>query len=142
MEEQGKIDYYQLNVGHELKPQSYTLDESVISSYLKATQEANDLFLKDNMVPPMAVVAFAMTAQSQGVNFPWGTVHVSQELEFSKLVRVGDTITCYSKVSRKNYRGGLFIMATDITVLDQKQEKILTGKVGFVLPDPAKGQSV
>ena len=138
MAEQPKISYYQLEVGHEFQPKSYTLDGAAVESYLTATHETGDLFLKEGLVPPMAVTAFAMSAQSEGVDFPWGTVHVSQELEFLREARAGDTITCRSKVSRKNYRGGLFIMSTDIEVLNQDQEVILTGKVGFVLPDPAK----
>ena len=84
----------------------------------------------------MAVTAFAMTALSQSISMPSGTIHVSQELDFLKLVHVGDTITCHSKISRKVERGGLRLMNTDITVLNQNQEKVLTGKVGFVLPDP------
>lgn len=139
MTDQEKIGYYQLNVGHEFQPQSYTLDESTVSSYLEATREPNGIFLRENLVPPMAVAAFAMAAQSQGVTFPSGTVHVSQELEFLLPVRIGDTITCYSKVSRKHYRGGLFIMGTDLTVVNQNQGKVLSGKVGFVLPGPDAG---
>jgi acyl dehydratase len=139
MPEQEKTSYYQLNPGHEFPPRSYKLDALMVSSYLAATREPNALLQGDELVPPMAVAAFAMAAQMQGVTFPSGTVHVSQDIEFLHLVRVGDTITCYSKISRKHFRGGLYIMATDMTVLNQNQEKVLTGKVGFVLPDPGAG---
>lgn len=142
MSEQEKTSYYLLNPGHEFPPQSYTLDSSRVTAYLAATREPEVMFQRDGLVPPMAVAAFAMIAQAQGVTFPSGTVHVSQELDFQKQVRVGDTITCYSKVSRKNFRGGLYIMATELTVLNQKQEKVLSGRVGFVLPAPAPGTGV
>lgn len=139
MPEQEKINYYQLEPGHEFPPKSYKLDASLVSAYLAATCEPNALFKDQDLVPPMAVTAFAMAAQMQGVDFPSGTVHVSQELDFLKQVKVGDTITCYSRVSRKNFRGGLYIMANDLTVLNQNQEKVLAGKVGFVLPAPGAG---
>jgi acyl dehydratase len=139
MPEQEKTSYYLLNPGHEFPPQSYTLDAPMVSAYLAATREPNALFLGENLAPPMAVAAFAMAAQMQGVTFPSGTVHVSQEFDFLNLVKIGDTITCYSTISRKHFRGGLYIMATDLTVLNQKQEKVLTGRVGFVLPDPGAG---
>jgi acyl dehydratase len=77
-----------------------------------------------------------MSSLSQSVTMPAGTIHVSQELDFLKPVKVGDTITCYSVVSRKVDRGGLRLMNTDITVTNQNDEKVLTGRVGFVLPDP------
>jgi len=139
MAETTKAEYYQLYPGFEFPPQSYVLDAAMVSQYLKATCESNDLYLKEGLVPPMAVTAYAMAALSQSVTMPSGTIHVSQELDFCKLVKVGDTITCYSKVSRKIERGGLRLMNTDITVLNQNQEKVLTGRVGFVLPEPAAG---
>ncbi len=55
---------------------------------------------------------------------------------FLRVVKIGDTITCRSVVSRKVDRGGLRLMNTDITVTNQNQEQVLTGKVGFVLPEP------
>jgi acyl dehydratase len=136
MAEQAKAEYYQLFVGFEFPPQSYTLDSSTVALYLDATRESNDLFRKEGLVPPMAVTAFAMSSLAQNVTMPSGTIHVSQDLDFLKLVKVGDTITCYSTVSRKVDRGGLRLMNTDITVLNQNEEKVLTGRVGFVLPEP------
>ncbi len=129
-------EYYQLYVGFEFPPQSYKLDSSVVSLYLEAVKESSDLYRNGGLVPPMAATAFAMAALAQAVIMPPGTIHVSQELDFLKLIKVGDTITCYSKVSRKIERGGLRLMNTDITVLNQNQDKVLTGRVGFVLPEP------
>jgi acyl dehydratase len=141
MEEQTRIDYYQLTTGFEFPPQSYQLDENTVRLYLDATQDDADFFRRQGLVPPMAVTALAMTALSGAVSMPSGTIHVSQELEFLKLVKVGDTITCRSKISRKLERGGLRLMNTDISVANQKGEVVLTGKVGFVLPEPSVAAS-
>jgi acyl dehydratase len=141
MSDHPKIEYYQLTAGFEFPSQSYVLDETAVSLYLEATQESDDLFRRDRLVPPMAVTAFAMSALSQSISMPSGTIHVSQELDFLKPVKVNDTITCLSKVSRKVERGGLRLMNTDITVVNQDRETVLTGKVGFVLPEPGMGQS-
>jgi acyl dehydratase len=136
MNNPAKVEYYQLFVGFEFPPQSYTLDSSLVSLYLEAVGESNELFRQEQLVPPMAVTAFAMASLSQGLSMPPGTIHVSQELDFLKVVKVGDSITCRSKVSRKVDRGGLRLMNTDITVVNQNQESVLTGRVGFVLPEP------
>jgi len=138
MTEQPKIEYYQLTAGFEFPPQSYVLDEAAVTLYLEATQDTDRLFQQEGLAPPMAVTAFAMSALSQSISMPSGTIHVSQELDFVKLVKVNDTITCLSKVSRKVERGGLRLMNTDITVINQNKETVLTGKVGFVLPEPEK----
>jgi acyl dehydratase len=134
MNEQSKTEYYQLSVGFEFPPRSYCLDSSAVDLYLDAVKENNGLFRQEGLVPPMAVTAFAMAALSQAITMPSGTIHVSQELDFLKVVKVGDSITCSSKVSRKIERGGLRLMNVDISVSNQNQETVLTGRVGFVLP--------
>jgi acyl dehydratase len=139
MTEQPKVEYYNLSAGFAFPSQTYKLDSSIVSLYLEAVKESNDLYRTEELVPPMAVTAFAMSALSQAVSMPPGTIHVSQELDFVNLVRTGDTITCHSKVSRKVDRGGLHLMNIDITVFNQNEEKVLTGRVGFVLPEPGKG---
>ncbi len=138
MTDQTKVEYYQLFAGFEFPAQSYTLDYQTVSLYLEATGDNHELFRKEGLVPPMAVTAFAMASLAGAVSMPPGTIHVSQELDFLRVVKIGDTITCRSVVSRKVDRGGLRLMNTDITVTNQNQEQVLTGKVGFVLPEPAK----
>lgn len=135
MTEGAKAGYDQLSVGYEFPPQSYELDSATVSDYLRAVGENNALYLQEGLVPPLAVTAFAMAALSKGLIMPSGTIHVSQELEFLATVKTGDTITCLSRVSRKANRGGLRLMTTDIEVINQLQERVLTGKVGFVLPE-------
>jgi len=130
-----KITYDQLSPGFEFPPRSFTLDAQTIMRYLEATGDSQEVYRWESLVPPMAVTALAMAALANSMTMPDGTIHVSQELDFLKEVRVGETITCYSRVSRKVERGGLRLMNTDITVLNQEQEKVLTGRVGFVLPD-------
>jgi acyl dehydratase len=134
MAEESKIEYSQLTAGMEFPAQSYLLDSASVQLYLEATQETDRLFREQSLVPPMAVTALAMSALAHSFSVPSGTIHVSQELEFLKIVRVDDTIPCRSKISRKVERGGLRLMNTDITVTNQNQEIVLTGKVGFVLP--------
>jgi acyl dehydratase len=129
--------YHQLSVGFEFPPQSYTLDSSTVEAYLQATRESNPIFKKERLVPPMEVAAMVMSALGSVMIIPSGTIHVSQELDFLKGVRVGETITCYSKVSSKQDRGGLHSLSCDIWVLNEDLERVLAGKVGFILPEQA-----
>jgi acyl dehydratase len=141
MIENNKTEFNQLFVGFEFPPQSYTFDTSMVSLYLQAIKETNNLHIQQGLVPPMAVTAYAMASLSQAITLPPGTIHVSQELNFLEVVKIGDTITCSSKVSRKQDRGGLHIMNTDIVVTNQNKITVLTGKVGFILPDQVKSDS-
>ena len=130
------MEYYEVDVGFEFVPHTYKMDPANISEYLTAVQETHSLYSEQGLVPPLAVTAYALAASSSGITFPAGTIHVFQELEFFATVKVGDTIICYAKVSRKQQRGGLFLMATDIQVYNQFRDKILYGRIGFVLPEP------
>jgi acyl-coenzyme A thioesterase PaaI-like protein len=137
-----KIEFNQLTAGFEFPARCYTFDSLRVLIYLKAVRETNEAYLTGGIVPPMLVTAYAMAALSGSISMPAGTIHVTQELDFLALVKTGDTVTCCSKVSRKQDRGGMHIMSTDIVVTNQRQEKVLTGRVGFILPDPVEGKPV
>lgn len=141
MTQDNKTEFSQLSVGFEFPAKSYKFDSSVVSIYLKAVQESNEGYITGGLVPPMLVTAYAMAALNQSISMPEGTIHVTQELDFLEPVKTGDTITCSSKVSRRQDRGGMHIMATDIIVTNQRQVKVQTGRVGFILPDPAEGNT-
>ncbi len=135
MTEQPKLEYRQMEVGYELHPTSYKLDSSMVSTYLKAVGETTRLYRDTELVPPMAIAAYAMAALSQAISLPPGTIHVNQELEFMDTVSVRDTITCQARVSRKQSRGRLHLMTVELDVFNQNRKKVLAGKVGFVLPE-------
>jgi hypothetical protein len=129
------VKFNQLFEGYEFPSKSYTFDSTEVSIYLKATRESNELYHGTGLVPPMLVAAYSMAALSKSILMPPGTIHVTQQLDFLGPVHVGDTITCSSKVTRKQDRGGLHIMNTDICIANQKSVKVLTGRIGFILPE-------
>jgi acyl dehydratase len=92
------------------------------------------MFKDTGVVPPMAVAANAIVALSKDITLPEGAVHVSQELEFLDTVHVGDTITCHSKVSKKQVRGKLHLMAVDFDMKNSDGKSVLTGRTSFILP--------
>ena len=68
---------------------------------------------------------------------PPDMTHLSQELDFLKAVKVGETITCYSRVSSVQDRGSLQFLFCDVWVMNEDLERVLKGKIGFILPEPA-----
>ena len=109
-------------------------DQPPLPRVCQAVEDTSELYRETGIVPPMALAALAMSAMGEGSSFPGGTVHVSQELEFVDIVRAGDTITCSGRVARRQDRGGLHLMTTELIVTNQDQKKVLSGKVGFILP--------
>ena len=131
----------QLDAGYEFSPASYDLDAATIAKHLKAVGESGSLYWQsDNpqaltgLVPPMAITTYATTMLLQRLSLPPGSIHVTQEVEFLKAIEVGTRITCQAKVSQKWKRGKFHLLTIDLSVLDQSQELVQSGKVGFILP--------
>ncbi|MFC1987108.1 MaoC family dehydratase N-terminal domain-containing protein [Chloroflexota bacterium] len=129
-----KIDCQQIEAGYEFKPLSYQLDASMVADYLRAVGETSSLYQTSDLVPPTAVAAYALAALFGSISLPPGTIHVSQELDFTGTVNAGDTITCQAKVLRKQNRGGLNLMTIGLNVFNRNQEKVIAGKTSLLLP--------
>ena len=134
MPKEQKVGYCQLEAGYEFPPSSYKLDSSIVATYLKAVEETSSLYQDTELVPPMAVAAYAMAALSEGISLPPGTIHVSQEFEFLDTVSTKDTVTSYAKVSRRQDRGKFHLLTVFLNVFNQNQKKVLAGKTSFILP--------
>ncbi|MFC1874392.1 MaoC family dehydratase [Chloroflexota bacterium] len=132
--DKAKIEYQLLEAGYEFAPASYTLDRSGVNLFLEAVEETSRLYQATDLVPPMAVAAYAMASLAESISLPPGTIHVSQELEFLEVAKVGDTISCQAKVMKKQERGKLHLMIIGLDVLNQDQKKVISGKTSFVLP--------
>ena len=134
MPKEQKVGYSQLEAGYEFPPSSYKLDSSIVATYLKAVEETSSLYQDTELVPPMAVAAYAMAALSESISLPPGTIHVSQEFEFMDAVSTKDTVTSYAKVSRRQDRGKFHLLTVFLNVFNQNQKKVLAGKTSFILP--------
>ena len=134
MPERQKLEYEHLETGYEFHPASYRLDAGMVAAYLRAVSDTSPLYQDSEIVPPMAVAALAMAALLESISLPGGTIHVSQEIEFIDPVSVKDTITCHARVSRKQERGKLHLMTIELSVFNQTQKAVLSGKTSFILP--------
>ena len=133
MPDKQKIPAGRLAEGYEFPAVSYRLEPEVVAAYLKAVG-AGGSFYDDKLVPPTAIAANVLAVLSDNMSLPSGTIHTRQEMEFKGAVTVGETITCYARVSRNQERGKFHFLNIDIDVHDQKQRPVLTGKTSFILP--------
>jgi len=128
------IAYQNLKAGQEFPPAAFQVDSATVSDYLKAVEENSVIYRGTGIVPPMAVAALALKALINAISMPPGTIHVSQEFEFMATVNTQDILTGRARVSRVQERGKLHLITVDINVANQKQESVLAGKTGFILP--------
>ncbi len=125
------ISYEELIPGYEFPPAVYELSASFVSKYLKAVDSVGDGF-----VPPLAITACAIAAMTRSIPLPSGTIaiHASQELEFFKLVPIGDTIECHIGVAQKIARGKMSMLILELEVFDKGKEKVQSGRATIALP--------
>ena len=125
---------FRLEAGYELPTVHYTLDRSTVDTYLSAVEETSRLYHDTDLVPPTAVAALAMAALAEGAEFPPGSIHVSQKLDFRRNVHTGDTIFCRSIISRSLKRAGMHVIAVELHVEDSKNNEVLSGELSFIAP--------
>ncbi len=123
----------QLPIGYQFPLVSYELNRDLVVKYLEAVDERTD-FLTVGIVPPLAIAACAMTALSQSIKVPPGSIHASQDFEFLKPVPVGATVSCGGKIAQKLERGRLKLIGIELHALNEAQEIVLTGKATIAVP--------
>jgi acyl dehydratase len=138
---QQKIEYNELNEGYELPEASFRLDSSLVRDYIESVSESSTLYKSTDIVPPMAIVALAMAAMSKNISFPSGAIHVSQEVEFSGMARIGDTVTSHARISRNQKRGSINILSIELHAFNNDGQQILAGKTEFISSSPASASS-
>ena len=124
------LSFDQLAGGYEFPLAICELNAAVISKYVEAVDGQSE----PEFVPPLAIAAQVMTAMSKSFMPPPGSIHASQELEFFKVVPIGTTINCHSRVAQRINRGKLHLLTIEMDALDQDNEKVLSGKATLVLP--------
>jgi len=125
------ISYEELIPGYEFPPANYEMSASLVSKYLKAVDSQDD-----GVVPPLAITACAIAAMAESFSLPPGAIaiHASQELEFLKLLPIGATIECHTRVARKITRGKMSMLILELDIFDQSKEKVQSGKATIALP--------
>ncbi len=131
---QQKIEYEKLTAGYEFVPASFRLDSERVMKYLNTVEDRNRIYEEHQIIPPMAMAALAMAAMSSGLTLPPGAIHVSQNLEFIDVVRIGEKLTSYTRVNRKMERGKFHMLTIGINVLNQQKATVLSGETSFILP--------
>jgi hypothetical protein len=129
-----KIDLEKLITGFGFPPATFKLDTGKISAYVRAVEDITRIYEDSNSVPPMAVAALAMAAMGRQMELPPGSIHVSQEFEFTNVVKLGETLTSYATVKRNLARGKLHMLTIGVNVVNREKNTVVSGETGFILP--------
>ena len=134
------MDYAALAVGQEVSRQSYVLDKKSVALYMEAVQDNSSVDTPyestglANLAPPMSVAALSLRGVVTDLKIPGGTLHVGQEMTYSKPVEVGEQLDCTAVLTSNNVRGDWRFMVVDLQVSDSTGEIVMGGKSTILLP--------
>jgi hypothetical protein len=119
--------------GHTFEPITLTATADRVRAYIDATADACTLYDEADVVPPLALAAFALGALLSDVGLPPGTLHVNESLEFRAAVQVGASVECQARLAQRSQRGGMIVSAIE-SDLRVHGETVLTARATVFSP--------
>jgi len=130
--------------GDRIAALSFILETNKINEYIEAVEESSGYFTQSSLgaeAPPIACVSLAVAALLKNVEFPDGTIHLSQEIRLNKPVRVGQKLHCHASLMQNQVRRQLRIMTIRLEVDDELGEEVLEGTTSFIVSEQRNGVS-
>ncbi len=128
------VDYSRLAPQQVISSRTFRVDAETVSRYVQAVGDSS---LPDGgraYVPPMAIAALGLRGVIADLAIPGGTLHLGQELEFLKAVRVGEALECRATLLQNSLRGEWRFMVVQLQVTDGKGQKVMEGKSTITVP--------
>jgi hypothetical protein len=125
-----------LSAGHEFAPVTFSLENARVRAYLDAAGDQLNLYDQQGVVPPLAIAAFALGALLEEVTLPEGTLHISENLVFSKAVPVGASVDCRARLAQRSVRAGMVVSVLETEILFDDQ-LALTARATVMSPGAA-----
>jgi acyl dehydratase len=125
-------------VNVEFGPEVYEIEKGMLRKFAEAIDDPNPRWLEiapptfASAILPNVLINKLLAAKSPLNRFLNG----SNELEYYKPIKAGDTISVFSKLSRlremKNKDGSSLFMILDVTYKNQDGEVVATGKYNYI----------
>ncbi len=120
--------------GHELPASTFELSREWVREYVAAVEDGAIGARDEGLVPPMAVAALAVRSLLDAAELPPGAVHLGQETEFVRPVRVGERLSASARVVSRGERQGWVLMGIDMKVDGQDGEPVMKGRATLTMP--------
>src|SRR5918996_4519528 len=86
---------------------AWKVGEESVRQYLKAAGDMHLEYFEVNLVPPLALAAYALGALLEKLALPPGAIHSLQEMETLGPVEMGEEIRGAARLERPRRRGSL-----------------------------------
>lgn len=129
--------YSNIKTGTEISKESLIIDSNIINNYLNAINDSSRVELNElekNFIPPMCIAALSLRGVINKLKIPGGTIHTTQELEFTNSAKTGEKLECIAKLILNSIRGDWRFLTIGINVTNKEGKNIMYGKSNIMLP--------
>lgn len=110
--------------GQVLSDEELVISQDEVEDYLGAIRDTTKEYTSHQIVPPLALVAFALAQVMRMLSLPAGTIHTGQEANFSNGIKIGDLVRCKIEVEQNSARNGFRFLKLGLSVFDGKGDGI------------------
>lgn len=124
--------YDVLYVGRRLKSFSYQVNSEKVKEYVNAIGEEWSYYHENQIAPPTMAAIYTLLANRTEGPLPPGSIHVSQEFEFLRPARFGDTLVTTATVTEKYlHKDRKYVVLTAETLNVQEEVVVKAKTVGI-----------
>ena len=120
--------------GEELDLGRWVVGRDFVDDYLAAVEDTSPTYAELDAVPAMALAARALGALLKELALPPGTIHAAQELDFRRLVKAGQEVSCIASISKPRRRGEWQFVSAQFTLRSTGGEALMGGKSTVLVP--------
>ena len=121
------------DVGYVFDSVTIKIEAERVETYIEAVGDNQFLSQNSGLVPPLAVVAFALGSLLKSVGLPQGSLHVNESVEFLGAVNVGDSVECHARLAQRSQRSGWFVSVLE-TEISMEGRTVSTAKATVMSP--------
>ena len=134
------VDYAELEPGQTVSSRTFMLDAASVREYMEAVGDQTGPPAQVDglpLAPPMAIAGIGLGGVVNDLGIPGGTLHTGQELEFSGVVHLGETLVCRATLLQNSVRGPWRFIVVGLAVDNSDGRQVMQGKSTIMLPQPA-----
>ena len=113
---------------------AWKVGEESVRQYLKAVGDAHLEYFRANLVPPLALAAYALGALLEKLALPPGAIHSLQEVETLGPVKMGEEISGIARLERPRRRGNWQFTTASYTLRKANGQQVQAGKSTVLIP--------
>ena len=107
---------------------TWRVSRELVQDYLKSVGDGLAVYFEQNLVPPLALSAYALGALLQQMDLPSGAIHSLQEMEQLVPVALDSLITGAATLEKPRRRGNLEFITAVLSLTDDQGRTVQTGK--------------